>query len=181
MKKIFDKPPTSQHREEALSALGQTEDSESLEKFFDMISDPASVSDNELQIGTGPTVLNITARRPMWKWMKDNYDSINKRLGATWSIGFIIRDCVRGCVNLFVFYGLPTKSVRFTAESDAQEVEAFFEDKDTSMYKKSLDQALDTIRARTAWLKRDAGDVEEWLKHHGFLDAKIGDKDLHLE
>lgn len=37
----------------------------------------------------------------------------------------------------------------------------------TKDYKQALQQALDAVRAKTAWLKRDADDVADWLKSHG--------------
>lgn len=40
-----------------------------------------------------------------------------------------------------------------SSDRDYEETQTFFKDKDTSMYKMSLDQALDSIKARAAWVK----------------------------
>jgi aminopeptidase 2 len=46
---------------------------------------------------------------------------------------------------------------------DLQSTEDFFKDKDTSKYNQSLNQTLDTIRAKVAYIERSTKDLEEWL------------------
>lgn len=57
----------------------------------------------------------------------------------------------------------------FTAEADAQAVEAFFRDKDTKSFDQALQQGLDAIRANAKCLERDSDDVEQWLREHRYL------------
>jgi len=45
---------------------------------------------------------------------------------------------------------------------DYEAIEAFYKDKDTSKYKLALAQALDSIRARAAYVQRSAEDLKGW-------------------
>lgn len=45
----------------------------------------------------------------------------------------------------------------------------------TKDYNQALKQGLDAVRAKTAWLQRDAKDVEEWLKQNGACDGRAID------
>lgn len=56
-----------------------------------------------------------------------------------------------------------------SSTADAKDVEAFFADKDTTAFGQPLSQGLDSVRSKAAWLERDAGDVEAWLKTKQFL------------
>lgn len=56
-----------------------------------------------------------------------------------------------------------------TSEKDAQQIEEFFKDKDTSAFNQPLSQGLDAVRAKAKWLERDAKDVEQWLREHKYL------------
>lgn len=53
--------------------------------------------------------------------------------------------------------------VNLTADEDIVETEEFFKDKDVNKFNLSLLQALDSIRASSAWVKHAKGDVSEWL------------------
>ena len=61
----------------------------------------------------------------------------------------------------------------FTTKKDEESVVKFFEDKDTKDYQQPLLQGLDAVRARTAWLKRDADDVSGWLKENGGCKSRL--------
>lgn len=67
-----------------------------------------------------------------------------------------------GNVIKYSFFSLSTKS-------DAEDVERFFKDKDTTAFGQPLSQGLDSVRSKAAWLERDAGDVEKWLHEKQFL------------
>lgn len=56
-----------------------------------------------------------------------------------------------------------------TSEKDAQQIEAFFQDKDTSAFNQPLSQGLDAVRAKAKWLERDSKDVEQWLRERQYL------------
>jgi len=60
----------------------------------------------------------------------------------------------------------------FTSEEAIANVEKFFEDKSQKGFDRSLAQSLDGIRAKAAWVKRDADDVRVWLRANGYTPAE---------
>lgn len=50
-----------------------------------------------------------------------------------------------------------------STKKDLEESQKFFEDKDTSKYNQSLQQTLDTIRAKIAYIERSTDDLSGWL------------------
>ncbi|QEL63316.1 hypothetical protein CJJ09_005517 [Candidozyma auris] len=63
--------------------------------------------------------------------------------------------------------------IRFTlgnyqSEAMADDVEAFFKDRDVNGFERSLSQVLDYIRINAAWFKRDHVRVKEWLTKNNF-------------
>jgi aminopeptidase 2 len=50
-----------------------------------------------------------------------------------------------------------------STKKDLEESEKYFEDKDTSKYNQSLQQTLDTIRAKIAYIERSTEDLGGWL------------------
>ncbi|KAG9981631.1 hypothetical protein KCU78_g21455, partial [Aureobasidium melanogenum] len=57
----------------------------------------------------------------------------------------------------------------FTSEKQIQEIDAFFKERSTKGFDQSLAQSFDAIGAKEGWLKRDAEDVEAWLKANKYL------------
>lgn len=54
-----------------------------------------------------------------------------------------------------------------STKKDLEESEKYFEDKDTSKYNQSLQQTLDTIRAKIAYIERSTDDLDAWLQQWG--------------
>jgi len=90
---------------------------------------------------------NRESRRKIGAFFKENYDTFTKLFEGNFSLSYLIK---------FSFQDL-------TSEKDAQEVEAFFKDKDVSKFNLALNQSLDAIRANAKWLERAKDDVSEWL------------------
>lgn len=56
--------------------------------------------------------------------------------------------------------------MKLTTDEDLAQAQAFFKDKDTAKFNLSYLQALDSIRASSAWLKRSEEDVSGWLARY---------------
>ncbi|KAJ2340717.1 hypothetical protein IWW50_006647, partial [Coemansia erecta] len=52
----------------------------------------------------------------------------------------------------------------FTGAARADEVEAFFAERDTKKFQRVVDQSLEKIRSNTRWLEKDRADVAAWLE-----------------
>lgn len=65
----------------------------------------------------------------------------------------------------------------FSSFEAVDEVEAFFHGKSTKRFDQGLAQSLDSVRAKAAWVERDAGEVKAWLSERGFVGkTKPGEK-----
>ena len=58
---------------------------------------------------------------------------------------------------------------KFADEQIADEIVAFFKDKDTRGYDKGLEVIDDTIRSYAGYKKRDEKIVREWLSANGYM------------
>ena len=93
----------------------------------------------------------------LWAWAQKNWDTLIKKFPPTLSIlGLIVAICIGA----------------FTSEEAIADIERFFEDKSQKGFDKILARSLDGIRAKAAWVKRDADDVKVWLKANGYMSVK---------
>ncbi|KAF7340896.1 Aminopeptidase 1 [Mycena sanguinolenta] len=90
---------------------------------------------------------NSLARPLLFPFFQDNYDAFSKRFATSFMLKSLVSACVRS---------LSTQE----AHDDAQ---AFFADKDTTRYSMALARALETIRARIAYIERSENDLCDWL------------------
>ncbi|KAF8526633.1 peptidase family M1-domain-containing protein [Hysterangium stoloniferum] len=136
--------PTSQNA--GLIALCRTKDPELIEKSLNLMLEELPTQDlYKVFFSVG---LNVTAGRRMMEFFLANYDALCKRVDGTFQVSYFLRGA----------------SALLNSEKDAQNLEAFFKDRDTSKISLILPQTLDTIRARAAWLERSRDDVSEWFE-----------------
>lgn len=89
----------------------------------------------------------------LFKWMTENWDELYKRFPAGLSmLGSLVQ--------------ILTASL--TKPEQLEAVEAFFKDKTTNGFDKSLAQSVDSIKSKISWLSRDQQDVADWLKENGY-------------
>lgn len=146
---IYDIISTSKaldEREIVLSALGTVNNDELIEQALSLI---LTVPIMDVQFIGISLAKNTTTREKFWAFFKENYDAIYKRLN----------------VNPVVF----DRFVKFTLcyfsdEYFYNDIKEFFKDKDIYGFERSLDQVLDSIKTNSAWVKRDAEDVANWVK-----------------
>lgn len=60
----------------------------------------------------------------------------------------------------------------FTTDQAIEDIERFFNKKSLKGFDRSLAQSLDGIRAKAAWVKRDAEDVKTWLKKNKYCPSE---------
>ncbi|KAL1959712.1 hypothetical protein VTO42DRAFT_1298 [Malbranchea cinnamomea] len=150
--------PTSSEKNTALRCLGSCQDPAMIQRTLDLaLSEEVRSQDIYMVLaGLRLHAAGITAR---WEWLKNNWDAITKRLPPAFSmLGSVIQICASS----------------LSTEEQLKDVESFFQDKDKKGFDRALEQTLDAIRAKVAWLKRDQADVEGWLKTNGYLvDPKL--------
>ncbi|GJJ10179.1 hypothetical protein Clacol_004405 [Clathrus columnatus] len=146
MKKVFINPPNPATRVSAVFAMCNTRDPVLVEENFDFI------------INSAPNHMIIYFFFGVFfnnKIGKANYNELVKKMEGNFQMSYLLQ----------------TLSEILKTNEDAQELEDFFKDKDTSKINQSLAQALDLIRAKAAWSERSKDDVKNWLQ--GWMKENI--------
>jgi len=144
IKQICEKPPNPSAGISAMAAMGNTLDPKLIDETLEYIMTKAR--DQDLPYFFSGLSQNKD-HRIVGKFFKQNYDAIYKRLEGN----FMLKNLVQ-----YSFTDL-------SAEKDYQDTVEFFKDKETSKYNQSLAQALETIKAKTAWVERSTNEMGEWL------------------
>ncbi|KAL2013371.1 hypothetical protein VTN00DRAFT_896 [Thermoascus crustaceus] len=149
----FRNAPTSDEKNTALRSLGAAEDPALVKRTLDLALSN-EVKSQDIYMPLASLRGHPTGIETRWAWLKSNWDEIYKRLPPELGmLGNVVQ--------------ITTAS--FCTESQLKEVEEFFGSKDTKGYDRAVQQSLDAIRAKVHWLRRDRGDVENWLKSNGYL------------
>ena len=98
----------------------------------------------------------------MWEWLKDNWTPLNEKCPASLGmLGSVVQIATGG----------------FTEEKQLEEVKAWFKERSTKGFERSLEQVADGVLAKGRWVGRDGTDVVEWLKKEGIVEeGKEGGK-----
>lgn len=144
-----------------LSSMGHVRDPEMIKdkiiSFLFNISPPAPASDSvpsgDMHMLGGPLASNTVARPLLWKWMQENWDQVTKKMANPVVLDRFVRLTLG----------------KFTDLKYLDEIDAFFKDKDTSSFDRTLEQVKDSIRTRAAYRQRDAAVIKEWLSANGYL------------
>ena len=91
----------------------------------------------------------------LWEWIQSNFATI-------------IKEHQPGSPVLKHIMNICTSS--FTTFAKVDEIKAFFADKPTEGFDMSLAQALDSVKTKAAWVKRDSAEVKKYLKENKFMD-----------
>lgn len=100
---------------------------------------------------------NRASRRAVWAQLQHDLPALVIKFKGNFSLGRLVA---------YSFDKLTTKK-------DEKDVEAFFAKQDTKDYNQALQQGLDAVRAKTAWLARDKEDVESWMKENSTSDPYL--------
>ncbi|CAI2178500.1 20254_t:CDS:10 [Funneliformis geosporum] len=152
--KVYREAKSADQKTEALTGLGFAQRDDLIQRALKF----AICEEVKSQDIIHPLIslqFNYKSRRPLWNFVKDNWDVINKRYSESRTLfGHVIK--------------LTTQL--FSSEDDIADIEKFFSNKDCKAFERPLQQSIENIRVNAAWLKRDSKDVEDWLKANGFLE-----------
>ncbi|KAF5367551.1 hypothetical protein D9758_003664 [Tetrapyrgos nigripes] len=146
VKGIFEKAPTPTARIAAMLALGQTQHDELINQTFDITLNGAR--DQDIMYFFATLAENKKTKHQLIDFFKKNYDDLYKRFQNTFTFKYLVE---------YTFRGLST-------EKDLQDTIDYFKDKDITRYEMALNQTVDGIKARIAYLKHSTSDIEAWLK-----------------
>jgi len=141
-------------KEICLQSLGRVQTPELAQEFLSFIfSDKVAMQDKHS--GTIALANNAKVRVEVWKFVREHWDS---HVHPTLSGNMVV-------LERFLRFGLN----KFADDKIADEIAAFFKDKDTRGYDKGLDVIDDTIRSHAKYRGRDEKVVREWLQANGYL------------
>lgn len=139
-------------KETCLIALGKVQTADLANKFLDFqFSDQVAIQD--VHTGSVALAANPKARNELWKYIKENWTAVHKKLSAS----------VVATDRYF-----KTTLSKFASHEIEKDIAAFFKDKDTKGYDRGLVQVSDTVLANASYKERDEQLVLEWLKAHGY-------------
>jgi aminopeptidase 2 len=155
---VYTNPPVPMARTDAVWGLAAARDPVLVKRTLDMIPSDA-VKDQDVYIFFMGLAANSAARRDGAQYLMDRWDELNKRFHAS----FGLRNAIGGAFGAL------------SSKKDLEKVEAFVKDNgeskrggeltaDTAKYATILEQAVEGMRARAAWVERDTEDVASWFK-----------------
>ena len=156
----YHSAPTADERNTCLRSLGRAKDPKLIKKTLDLaLGGQVKMQDVYMPIGgLGSTSEGIERR---WDWMCTNWDELVEKLPPSMTmLSSVVSICAAG----------------FTSEEQLGKVEKFFDGKDKKGFDRSLQQSMDSIRAKASWLQRDGEDVQGWLKSNGYLKEVVSGK-----
>ncbi|GAA6024593.1 hypothetical protein JCM8202_005070 [Rhodotorula sphaerocarpa] len=149
---VYRAPPTPAHELSAIAGLCSPSNLKQIDRTLGMILSGEIKTSNVLNFCVR-LCENPAAKRRLWSFFKENYETFESRYRAGWTLAVIVS----------------VSFSKLTSFADAEDAEQFFRDKDTSPYRQWLDQGLEAVRASAKWLERDEDDVKEWLRSGGYL------------
>ncbi|EIE91503.1 hypothetical protein G6F46_002840 [Rhizopus delemar] len=151
LKIYHDESLPSDQRLIALSSLGGVKHNGLIQRYLNMSLDDKQVRGQDSFYVFGSLSGNSDARDVLWKFFRENYDTLFSRFAKSMSLfGSAVRSTVSGFVSF----------------DRIAEAEAFFGDKDTKEYARALEQALETARVRAKWMERDQHVVADWVREN---------------
>lgn len=114
----FHNAPTSDEKTTALRCLGSAEDPALIQRTLGLASNSDEVKNQDIYMPLGGLRGHTAGIEARWKWVKDNWDGLYKRLPpALGMLGTVVQLC----------------TASFCTEEQLKDVQDFFQDKDTKV------------------------------------------------
>ena len=151
--KLYETLTVADQKLAALGALGSSRNPAIIQKALDLTTKDEIVRSQDVIYITRATGSNPVGRRLTWEFVKKHWNFFYSRYGLGGGISLLGRVVSTGCQE-------------FTEDRDAEEVQSFFTDKDTSTFDRTLQQSLERIRMNAQWLGANRQAVSQWLKNN---------------
>ncbi|THH33006.1 hypothetical protein EUX98_g1221 [Antrodiella citrinella] len=146
MKAIAKEPKTPSLCTSALLAMAAVQDEALISEIFDSFME--EVRDQNLVYLFFGLSNNYKYRSFAVKKFQERYDWFEKRFAGNFTLQTLVRISHSGLSSMEMH----------------KQAEDFFKTKDTSKFNMTLNQALDGIAAKAAWVERSSDDILEWLE-----------------
>lgn len=153
IKSEYRKTTSTDGKEICLVAMGRNKDAALARDLLNFVlSDEVPVQDCH----NGPMAVagNNDTRLEVWKFLQSEWDGKLTKVRSSATVVF----------DRWIKTGLN----QFSDRDTGKEIQAFFKDKDTAGFDRSLAQVSDNIEANAAYKERDEQVLLEWLKANGY-------------
>lgn len=149
----LQKPSSVDASEVAAVAIGKVRDPALIKRSLKHILDGV-VAVQDVHFMTDQLSFNPDARNETWNFIKENWNAIHSKYSS----------------NAMIFDRLIRLTlVNYVSEEKYNDIASFFKDKSQEGFDRSLAQALDTIKSKSQWVKKDNTVVVSWLAAHNYL------------
>ncbi|KAI0713398.1 peptidase family M1-domain-containing protein [Earliella scabrosa] len=146
VKRMAAKPKNPFQGLSAMRAMGANKDLGLAEETFTFILNEAR--DQDTFYYARGLHMNFATRRFLVEKFKEHFATFEKRYAGNFGLIRWTEICFGG----------------FSSDKDYEDTAAFFKDKDTSKFDMALKQTLDSIKSRSAWVKRSTNELTQWLE-----------------
>ncbi len=152
IKAEFKKTTSVDGKEICIQALGRSKEPNHARDLLDFVTSE-EVAVQDAHGGAVAVSNNNDTRFVFWEYTQQNWDRVFKRLSVT---GVLIDRWIK--MGLSKYSDLEVRD----------QIDAFFKDKQTGQFSRSLVIAHDTITGNASYKERDESRLLEWLKAHGY-------------
>jgi aminopeptidase N len=145
-------PSSVDGRETAAFALGRVQEETLISTVLDMVLN-GEIPVQDIHTALTQLAQNTASRDQTWEFIKANWDQFYK----TFSSNMVVLD-----------RAIKMTLSQYSSEEAYNDISAFFKNKDTKGYDRSLAQALDVIKSRYQWVARETTSIEKWLSDNGY-------------
>jgi aminopeptidase N len=142
-------------KEICLSALGRSKDKNAAKELLEF-----ATSDNVPPQDAHSAVVSVAGnnecRIAAWEFTRDQWDRVKGRLGVS---------------NIVLDRWIKMGLTGYSDIAIEQDIAAFFKDKDTTAFARSLDIISNSIKANASYKERDEKELLEWLSAHGYASS----------
>ena len=152
VKQEYSQTTSIDGKEICLQSLGRAQKPALAKDFLNFLfSDKVAVQD--VHSGAASLAANPKARGVLWEYIKENWDSIHKKLSGNSVV-----------LDRFLRMSLS----KFASHEVEKDIAQFFSGKDNRGYDRSLGVISDTVRGNANYRERDGKLIMEWLSAHGY-------------
>ncbi len=149
--RLYQEASLQEEKERLLGALGEFQDRELLLKTLNFFLTP-EVRSQDVYIALRTIAKNPHGRDLTWQFVKEQWDKFHKMYDKGKLLGRVISAVCSPLASL----------------DDEADVRSFFEAHPVPNAKRTIEQALESIRVNARWLERDRTSLAEWFANRSF-------------
>lgn len=157
LKDAWAKSTSDDEKDNLLNALTVTNDEETIRRLVAFNFAPSSSADSVPVSDMSALLMgfryNTVGRHIQWQYVKDNWDAFLDKV-SNWN-------------KLSRYIGIILAG--FTSKTAVQDLDTFFQDKDTKCFSRTLQNAKEGILSRASSREADSETLRQWLTDNNYM------------